>query len=68
MCSTVVNILGHSTDAAYEFQLSLVEAKGVACFMEMLTRNDFVSAADLTTKQVTVSGHSNRKMEDSVVS
>jgi len=43
---------GQMTEKAFEFQIGLVEAKGIACFMGMLTRNDFLSLADLPTQQV----------------
>ena len=39
-------------EKAIEFQLAVVEAKGIACFMDMLIRNDFLSRADLPTQQV----------------
>ena len=42
------------TEKAFEFQIGLVEAKGIACFMGMLTRNDFLSRADLSTQQVKI--------------
>ena len=37
---------------AFELQLNLVKAKGIPAFMGMLTRNDFLSTADLRTKQL----------------
>jgi ubiquitin carboxyl-terminal hydrolase 9/24 len=43
---------GPLTEKAFDFQIALVEAKGIACFMGMLTRNDFLSRADLSTQQM----------------
>ena len=39
-------------EKAFELQLSLVKAKGIPALMGMLTRNDFLSTADLRTKQL----------------
>ena len=39
-------------EKAFELQLNLVKAKGIPAFMGMLTRNDFLSTADLRTKQL----------------
>ena len=58
-------------DKAFEFQLSLTKARGIPAFIGMLTRNNFMSSADLPTKRLgylfvlkvckllfTVAGHS----------
>ena len=44
------NVTTH--EKAFELQMNLVKAKGIPCFMGMLTRNDFLSTADLRTKQL----------------
>ena len=36
----------------FDYQCALVESKAISSFMGMLTRNDFLSNADLPTKQV----------------
>jgi hypothetical protein len=46
------HLSGNIPEASFEYQLALVEAKGIPSFMGMLTRNDFLSTADLPTKQV----------------
>lgn len=39
-------------EKAFELQMNIVKAKGIPSFMGMLTRNDFLSTADLRTKQL----------------
>lgn len=39
-------------EKAYDLQLGIARAKGIPAFMGMLTRNDFLSTADLRTKQL----------------
>ena len=44
------NVTTH--EKAFDLQMNIVKAKGIPAFMGMLTRNDFLSTADLRTKQL----------------
>ena len=43
---------GALTEKAFDFQLSLAKARGIPAFIGMLTRNNFLSSADLNTKRL----------------
>ena len=43
---------GTVMDKAFDFQLSVCKAKGIPAFIGMLTRNNFLSTADLPTKRL----------------
>ena len=42
---------GAMSEKSFDFQFSLVKAKGIPAFMGMLTRNNFLSSADMDTKR-----------------
>ena len=43
---------GPVLDKAFDFQLAVCKAKGIPAFIGMLTRNNFLSTADLPTKRL----------------
>ena len=43
---------GAVMDKAFDFQLAVCKAKGIPAFIGMLTRNNFLSTADLPTKRL----------------